>query len=352
MPCYNPIYALKSDRYSKHGKKQVNIIGPLKFARVDPKEVPLSENELLLPCGHCIGCRLDYSRKWADRMMLELDHSKKGIFVTLTYNNKHVPMTEISYNGELCEFGALTLDKRDLQLFFKRLRKKFKDKEIRYYAAGEYGSNTERPHYHAIIFGLSLEDLKNLKFYKLNKLKQPIYISPELNEVWSIRKKRFFDDEEEFYDPIGFVTVAAVTWETCAYVSRYVQKKVFGGKNYLQDLYECESEFSVMSRRPGIGNYFPLDHPEVFDYTILRVDDCSKEIPLPSHYVDMLVNGSLGYSSENTLKWLVLTKNRKEYCSDKLLTKLGSSDLGLIECYEQEENEKLQKSATLERKTL
>lgn len=146
MSCYNPIYAIRSQRFSRHGKHEIKIIGPLKVSRADPKVVPLQSNELLLPCNHCIGCRLDYSRRWADRMMLELDHSKKGIFVTLTYNNAHVPFTEIDYTGELTEFGAFTLEKRDLQLFFKRLRKKLPDKEVRYFASGEYGSHTDRPH--------------------------------------------------------------------------------------------------------------------------------------------------------------------------------------------------------------
>ena len=344
MPCYNPIYAIRSDRFSKKGKHEIKIIGPLKISREDPKKLPLQDWELLLPCNHCIGCRLDYSRRWADRMMLELDHSKKAIFVTLTYNNRHIPFTEVDYDGQLSEFGAFTLDKRDLQLFFKRLRKRFSDKEIRYYAAGEYGSTErgERPHYHAIIFGLGLEDLGDLHLIKLNKLKQPIYRSWELDRCWSVKKQLFFDEDTEIYDPIGYVSVANVSWETCAYVSRYVQKKVYGGKSYLQDLYECAPEFSVMSRRPGIGAYFPIDHPEVFDYNILHVGDCPKDIPIPSKFIDLLMN-------ENSSRWMHLKAIRSEYARDNLLTKLWDSDLGLYDYFDRIENEKLQKSSLLVR---
>lgn len=147
MSCYNPIYAVRAPWKKSNGKEDIKILGPLKISRPDPKILPLEDHELLLPCNHCIGCRLDYSRRWADRMMLELDHSKKAIFVTLTYNNEHVPQSDISYDGEyLGDNGAFTLYRKDLQDFFKRVRKALPGKEVRYYAAGEYGSNTDRPH--------------------------------------------------------------------------------------------------------------------------------------------------------------------------------------------------------------
>ena len=121
MSCYHPFVASKTGRLTENGKFEYAITGTLETRR-DLKEIPLSPDEILIPCGKCLGCRLDYSRTWADRMMLELDHSKKAIFVTLTYNEEHVPVLEADDEGN---FFGYTLFKRDLQLFFKRLRKYF-----------------------------------------------------------------------------------------------------------------------------------------------------------------------------------------------------------------------------------
>ena len=97
--------------------------------------------DIAIPCGGCHECRLSKSREWADRMMLELDHSKTAIFATLTYSPDFVPISMLDDNDE-CIF---TLDKRDVQLFLKRLRKRFEPREIRYFLSGEYGDTTQRP---------------------------------------------------------------------------------------------------------------------------------------------------------------------------------------------------------------
>lgn len=211
-------------------------------------------------------------------------------------------------------------------------------------------------HYHAIIFGIDIKDLelyegKPLQVHKTKKHKfsdgsvrtSVIYRSKLIQEAWSI-----YDQEFDKYDPIGFVSVGEVTWETCAYVARYVQKKVFGGKTYLQDLYECQPEFSLMSRRPGLAGFFPLDHPDVFDYNILHVGDCPKDIPVPSKFIDLLVSGD-HYTSEDVSRYLHLKAIRKEFANDRNLIRLMDSDLGYIEALEKEENAKLQKSSSLVR---
>lgn len=86
------------------------------------------------------------------RMLHELTSHEDSIFITLTYSDHYLPD-----NG--------SLDKRALQLFIKRLRKSLGDRKIRYFACGEYGDKTQRPHYHAIVFGLSLrlEDKQLIK---------------------------------------------------------------------------------------------------------------------------------------------------------------------------------------------
>lgn len=193
-----------------------------------------------IPCGQCIGCRLDYSRQWADRCMLELQDHKSSYFVTLTYDDDHVPFTFTSDSdtGE-CEQMVLTLRKRDFQLFMKRLRKALPEQKLRYFAAGEYGSETFRPHYHAIIFGLELNDLRLYK--RALNAKYSYYNSATLEKVW----------------PFGHVVVGKVTWETCAYTARYIMKKQKGTNASVYSDFNIEPEFSLMSRKPGIArNYY------------------------------------------------------------------------------------------------
>lgn len=318
MSCYHPMLGVPDyDSLTENGKRKYNII-----SSYVPEFKSLYPGSIAIPCGKCIGCRLDYSRSWADRMILELDHTKKGVFITLTYDNDHVPFTECD-NGE---FGAFTLYKPDLQKFFKRLRKKFSYQEIRYYASGEYGSNTQRPHYHDITFGLSLEDFPDLKLRGKNELGQCHYQSDILADIWGQ----------------GFCLVTDVSWKTCAYVSRYVQKKVFGGMNYLQDLYGCEPEFSLMSRRPGIGAYYMEDHPDMFDVSQLYVRGYENPISIPKYHLKKL-------SLLDPEKYDKILSERKEYVSDKEFQKLLNTDLSYLEQLEVEENKKLLRSSALKR---
>lgn len=364
MSCYNPIVGYYTGNLTERGKKEVCLRGPLS-SRGDLREVPLMDNEILLPCGHCLGCRLNYSRSWADRMILELDHSKKAIFATLTYNEEHVPHTYVDYTGEVLETddGAKTLRKRDLQLFFKRLREKFPNREIRYYAAGEYGNwngsfnNSFRPHYHAIIFGISLDDLTDKKVVKVNKLKQPIYSCKELREAWSV-----YYADQKYFDPIGFVSVGDVSWETCAYVGRYTMKKSFGsGHDFLHDLFNCEKEFCTMSRKTGIGMYYPLEHPDVYQYSVLHLPGCPNEISIPRVLVDFLDKEYLYKGNkekglppvENPLYNPELRdkikKERKRYSDDKRLLTLLKTDLDYMEQLDLEYSDKVNKTKSLRR---
>lgn len=199
---------------------------------LDPKQFPglddLSQNgyyDFLIPCGKCPGCRMDYAKSWSDRMIIELKDNPKAIFVTLTYRNADLPRGDC---------GLPSLRVSDLQKFFKRLRKKFSGRRIRYYCAGEYGPRTHRPHYHGIIYGLSLDDFTDLRCFGVNELKQPYYTSPTFESIWSH----------------GFVMMSEVTYHTCAYVSRYCLKKQ-AKQSYLDDC--VAPEFNVSSRRPGIG---------------------------------------------------------------------------------------------------
>ena len=200
----------------------------------------------MIPCGKCLGCRLEYSRQWAVRCEHELRLHKESCFITLTYDKKYLPY-ETSLNGDVI---FPTLKKKDLQDFFKRLRSamdysceklQIPKINIRYFACGEYGEREGRPHYHAIIFGWRPPDLRK---YEKNYGKSEVYISDKLNKIWSK----------------GEVIVGkSVNFETCAYVARYVVKKYkqekggfFDGNFYLRR----QQSFIIASRRPAIGYTF------------------------------------------------------------------------------------------------
>ena len=150
MSCYHPMIGKPTGEFWPSGKKKYS------FTHGDPMIArEIWPGCIVVPCGHCIGCRLDYSRRWADRQMLELATAKKGLFVTLTYDQDHVPINGDPDTGEA--FGY-SLDKKDLQDFMKRLRRKFDGTgekpmvQIRFFASGEYGPTTRRPHYHCTLF--------------------------------------------------------------------------------------------------------------------------------------------------------------------------------------------------------
>lgn len=228
-----------------------------------------------IPCGQCIGCRLDYSRQWADRCMLELQEHKSSYFVTLTYDNDHVPWSCSSdpETGEVTQ-DVMTLCKRDFQLFMKRLRKALPDQRLRFFAAGEYGSESFRPHYHAIIFGLELNDLVLYK-RALND-KYSYYNSPTLERAWSRDGVK-----------IGHVVVGKVTWETCAYTARYILKKQKGQTASVYDEFNIEPEFSLMSRKPGIArNFYEQNKSRILlrSFFNISTEDGGRRIYPPRYY--------------------------------------------------------------------
>lgn len=322
MSCYHPILGVR-DEINDNGKWTYKLTG-----RWTPEDAALEPFSVRIPCGKCIGCRLDYSRAWADRMMLELDHTGKAVFATLTYDNEHIPYNGCDDFSREGNFQAFTLYKKDLQDFFKRLRgrKRFEDKEIRFYAAGEYGSTTDRPHYHAIIFGLSLDDFPDKVPLKKNELGELWYNSPYFTEIW---------DQ-------GYTVLSEVSWQTCAYVARYVQKKVYHGSSFLTDLFDCQPEFSLMSRRPGIGGKYIEDHPDCFDLMQFHVKGHDKSIAFPKYFLKKLaLTDPCLYDS--------IVEDRKKFAEDACFLKMQQTDLSFIQQMELEENAKLTHSSLLKR---
>lgn len=96
------------------------------------------------PCGNCLPCRINRARVWQHRIMLELKSHTVASFITLTYDDDRVPKNKS---------GQLILRKTDFQKFMKRLRRNY-ELPLRYLGVGEYGERYERPHFHAILFGI------------------------------------------------------------------------------------------------------------------------------------------------------------------------------------------------------
>lgn len=234
MPCYHPLTRVSiPGNINLDTGKTIGIVKP--YRPMEQRSPDLIYEDI--PCGQCIGCRIDYSRKWADRLVMESKLHDHSWFVTLTYDDQHLP-----FSDPIDSSGYPTLVKRDVQLFIKRLRKMVAPEKIRYYCAGEYGTKTFRPHYHLIIFGLTLNDLK---FYKLNDLKQSYYNSELLSTAWQNK---------------GFVVVAPATYETMLYTARYVTKKLKGFESSFYKTAGIAPPFSLMSRKPGIaGNYYSYE---------------------------------------------------------------------------------------------
>lgn len=288
-------------------------------------------NFVEIPCGKCIGCRLEYSRQWANRMMLELQYHDSAYFVTLTYNDEHVPTS--FYDGDFGDtFPSLTLCKRDCQLFMKRLRKACPDDKIRFYLAGEYGSNTMRPHYHAIIFGLHLPDGDLIEHGK-SELGFKYFRSSLLERCWS-----------KDGSPYGFVLVTDVSWETCAYVARYVTKKLTGPESNFYTLFNIEAPFTLMSRKPGIGRQYYDEHPDCFDFEYINIPTASggRKFRPPKYYQKLYEVDEPELSAE-----LKETRRRMAEASKEL--KLSQTNLSYLELLAVEEQKKLSRTKSLER---
>lgn len=224
-----------------------------------------SDRPLQFACGQCTDCRIDRSKQWAIRCFHEMSQHEENSFITLTYDDEHLPADH-------------SLDKSHWQKFAKRLRKK---SEFRYFHCGEYGENTNRPHYHAILFGLDFDDKQLLKETKWGNL----YTSSYLEKTWGK----------------GFVTVGGASWQSAAYVARYIMKKVTGKD--ADDHYKGRlPEYVTMSRRPGIGaTWFDQYKTDVYPHDEVVVN--GKPMRPPKYY-DSLI-------SEQELEGYKINRRRK-----------------------------------------
>lgn len=298
---------------------------PLDMSRWEPVQ---------LPCGGCVGCRLDYSRQWANRCMLELQYHDSAYFCTFTYDDDHVPRSYYPDPETGEALPSLTLDKRDFQLLMKRIRRRFEDDKIRFFACGEYGGKTYRPHYHAILFGLHLDDLVPYKTVREGGELYTYYNSPSLQSCWC----------DSAGNPIGYVVVGQVTWESCAYVARYVMKKLKGKEALFYDAHGIAPEFTLMSRRPGLARQYYDDHPDVFDYNKINISTPKggKSFKPPRYFERLFEDDQPEKSAE-------LREIRKRLAADAQRAKLSRTSLDLQELLDVEESRQTNKAKKLRR---
>lgn len=290
MSCFHPLtaYKLLNGLEGKNGKTFSSVV-------FNPPERGDFE-EIKLPCGRCVGCKLEKSRQWAMRCVNEYQTSDFGYFITLTYSDDHLPK-----DGSLCI--------RDLQLFFKRLRKKY-DKSIsfRYFYCGEYGSQTLRPHYHLLLFGDFLSDsvefLSDRQLHSIGKSGLPLYTSSELENLWRL----------------GFCPFGNITFESAAYVARYTLKKVCDDPE--SDFYRShKKEFVLMSRRPAIGkNWLDLYAKDVYPKDFYT---CNGRTVRPPKYYDRLFKLRCPEEFDSILQRRkeAIVKNELENSPDRLAAK-------------------------------
>lgn len=251
-----------------------------------------------VPCKECIGCRLDYSKEWANRCMKEAELYEFNYSITLTYDDEHLPFsTKIldTETGEAIPNYNVTLNPDDVTNFMKRLRERWErihnHKNIRVFYCGEYGDQKGRPHYHLILFNFPMYDLKFLRRSQSNK---NLWFSAELDKLWGK----------------GLTSVGECNWETVAYAARYVTKKVKGPDAKAEYTNRAQyPEFVRMSRMPGIGREWYEKHKnEMYETDEMFVKNKNGVLKLkPSKYYDRL------YDIEQPEIIAKIKEARKEY---------------------------------------
>lgn len=239
MACYHPIPA-------SHEGQSVTLWPPV------------GESNIALPCGKCIGCRTDRATQWANRCTHEAGLHQHNSFITLTYDDTHLPTDA-------------HLTPRHLQLFIKRLRKHASGNanttvgnpqtNIRYFACGEYGETNGRPHYHALLF--------NRAFTDTHPVGKDLSSSETLSQLW----------------PLGDHRIGEVTPASASYIAQYSLKKQGAGDHDADGVWR-PAPFLRMSLRPAIGAEWLKQYATDLQHGYL-VQDARKH-PIPRYYRDKI----------------------------------------------------------------
>lgn len=354
MPCYHPNLILLNSYPKQFGEqaqvkkflnsKKASFPGYEFFEKLNEEykrdELPYSWEKV--PCKECAGCQEAYSKEWATRCMLEAARYEHNYFITLTYDEYHIPKNDELLNkktgevfendnweqGHLCP-DHITKFNKDVREYW---RTHYEHTGIKFYASGEYGGLTRRPHYHMIMFNLPIK-LEDLKIYKV-KNGHILWNCDILTKIWDK----------------GFVGLAEVNWDTCAYTARYVMKKL-KGKIEDEKYYEngMVPEFVRMSRRPGIGiDYFKEHMQEMYkNDEIILAGHAEKIQPVkPPKYYDRM------FKDLEPKKMDEIKAIRKRIAEESTKMKNLNTDLTESERLCVEEKQKLCKWQTLARNSI
>lgn len=326
MPCYHPKVRIEdltkwetaADGHKYHPAK---IFGKDLLDKQGYVYHRNNERYQLIPCRNCIGCRLDYSRQWANRGYLEMKYHKETWFVTLTYDDDHLPLPEevttkdgITYtdNGK---WNTGILDKNHFTRFLHDIRQIYERETgktgIKFMGCGEYGDpkKTFRPHYHFILYGIEFPT-------------KTLY-EPRFSEGNVYYRQKWIEQAWKY----GISNVSEANWQTIAYVARYITKKINGEGS--EDQYAAAGKIKEFFRASrGIGKQYYIDNkdkiyktdkitvahgdqaitstpPKYFDY-LLEKEDKEKSKKLKKKRIRL---------SENSFKKM-LEKTEKTYVDE------------------------------------
>ena len=243
MRCAHPHYTLDLG-VKENGKRNLKFIGfNPDLSSLKQLAARYGEASVIpLPCGNCLPCRINKAKEWAVRCTLESLYYDNNLFVTLTYDDEHLPR-----DGKLV--------RKHVTDFIKRLRHYTK---CRYFGCGEYGTKNKRPHYHLILFDVSIDDLKPLG--------SGLYESKLVSKLW----------------PYGFNYIGFVTYQSCNYVAQYSTKKVFGN---------VSDEFLCCSTDPGIGYRWCKEHlGKILEYDLVFGDFGSQKVAKMPRYFEKIAD--------------------------------------------------------------
>lgn len=252
MTCYHPIKAYRPLSKSDGGR--------LVF---DATKALNPDVAIPIPCNKCIGCRLDRSRDTAVRAYHESTLYNRNCFLTLSYHDDHLP-------------EDFSVDPQVHRLFFKRLRKHAGARKLRYLGCGEYGDKNDRPHYHYLVFNF---DFTDKVFIKKTEQGHRIYKSEILEKLW----------------PYGHAWIGDVTFDSAAYVGRYVMKKQSADNvEYYTRIHPLSNtavvvkpEFQCQSTKPGLGrDWFDKFKDDAFPSDFVTVG--GRKMPVPKYYLKLL----------------------------------------------------------------
>ena len=224
---------------------------------------------------------------------------EENCFITLTLNDQY-----LQHRG----YPSST-QKEELQKFWKRLRKSNPNKEIRYYAASEYGDNFDRPHYHACVFN---HDFDDKKFFKISPSGERLYISDKLHNLWTDPKSKI---------PMGYCYIGEITFQSAAYVARYCTKKVGGDRKeeHYTDEYGVIKEPEQQYHSIGIGRpWFEKYKEDVINHDHVIIE--GKSHPVPRYYDKLLERENLKLLENNKENRLI---TGLKYVKDKTKERLA-----------------------------